>query len=495
MSAQEVKQLRKLGNLSEALQIALTDYEQDRSSEEAIHNLAMVYDAQCEQAAENGDLIEFEHCFGKISELGVLLNDSVVNDTLCWRFKVLLKNTDFSQVDVNDVCDRLWSMMQYLNVEKPSSAYSMLLRTFFSVAMDWNNFVDFCDWWNFENFTEADYKCSEFDAFKMHISVVELAYVLYAKKMLANDNVAFLRNLIPAYDNLGKSHPDMWYPCYYAGKMMLRIAGNKPNDAKPILEYVRKNYSTIWAWRLLAETIQDDYDTHIACLLRAASIKTSKKELAGVYLMLFNDFKNAQDYAGARKYLDKYIKSRHETQTPIAWQVKSFKKQSWYEEAADKEMAYDVDYMTLTNKLIFSDLPETDALITYVNTEKSIISVLIGVKKTGFFRCANTQDFVAGMPLKLRLIEESDEPMLKVASVRVVPSISNDFCRVVKGDVSANPARTAYFLNVGRESFFIPFDLISQNGIEVGDEVSSLIAYDYNKKKEEWGWKCVTIEK
>lgn len=42
---------------------------------------------------------------------------------------------------------------------------------------------------------------------------------------------------------------------------------------------------------------------------------------------------------------------------------------------------------------------------------------------------------------------------------------------------------------------FIPPALAERMHLEHGAKAHALIVYDYNRKKEEWNWVCVTLEK
>lgn len=44
-------------------------------------------------------------------------------------------------------------------------------------------------------------------------------------------------------------------------------------------------------------------------------------------------------------------------------------------------------------------------------------------------------------------------------------------------------------------SIFVPPDLIKQKNIENGDQISGVALLNYNRKRNEWGWKAISVNK
>ena len=76
---------------------------------------------------------------------------------------------------------------------------------------------------------------------------------------------------------------------------------------------------------------------------------------------------------------------------------------------------------------------------------------------------------------------------------KIEPQTNMDFYRKVEGEITTNKDETLYFLKVGKTSCFIPPNLNKDNSLKSGEIKSAYVILDYNKKKNDWGWKCMKL--
>ena len=66
-----------------------------------------------------------------------------------------------------------------------------------------------------------------------------------------------------------------------------------------------------------------------------------------------------------------------------------------------------------------------------------------------------------------------------------------NYIKMVEGIVDKRVEKPFAFLNTNKKHIFISPVLVNQHQIQGGEKLKSLIVYDYNRKKETWGWTCV----
>jgi hypothetical protein len=496
MAFKQVMEMRKNGNQSEAYELALNDYRQfpeDIWTKRAFS--WCLFDALKANASYAQKDVFVSKLF-EVRELEIPSDETMFWNNIVWPISAFVR--DCSGKAHWDELTTLLDAVKNFPFVKPGKEYSVLFNAFLTGKEEWAGFVAFCDWWGFDNFRDEDYECEVLpNGKKMPISLVESAYIAYAKGLLHNRDKDAILAFIPKLQELAEQNPKMQYPNYYVGKLLLATDSDKQEAVKTLLPFVRKKQSDFWVWQLFAEALEDDEEKYMACLLRAVHCNTPEQYIVRVYLIIANAFKQLQYYADARFYLDKYCHIKAETQAKISNAAYSMLHETWYAEAAGQNPAYELDYMSITNELLFADTPETDAVVSFINKDKKMVTVVYGKEKEGFFKFDRfVKKLYTGDSVKIRIQEVSADGFMKVLSARVsdAPVIS-DYCKSVTGSVSSNKSMTAFFLQYGSEAFFIPPAISSKMHLVVGEPISAIVLYSYNKKREEWKWSCVKINR
>lgn len=498
MAFKQVMEMRKSGNHSEAYEMAKNDYQQSPDDIWAKRAMAWCIIDGLKKDACNACKDEFVEKLTEIKALELPSDETMVWKNIVWPINTIVRDCSKDQNMPIDYLTSLFEVIQDLPFVKPSLEYSVLLKAFMTCKEKWMMFTEFCDWWNFENFREEDYVCEVLpNGKKMPVSTVEGAYLAYAKQLIEKNDKEVITVFIPKMQELAETHPEMQYPSYYVGKLLLAVGNNGEEALKSILPFVRKKQNEFWAWQLLAEAVIKDNEKCLACLLRAVHCNTQDQFLVNIYLLLANAFQQLAYYADARYYLDKYFQVKQDTQTRVSRHAATFKNEDWYSQAAGQTPSYQLDYMTITNELLFHDISETDAVVSFVNKNKKMVTVVYGKEKEGFFKYErHISRLNNGDMLKIRVQEVSADGFMKVYSVRLSDStVISDYCKSVTGNVSSNKSMTTFFLQSGTDSFFIPPTISSKMQLIVGEPISAILLYSYNKKREEWRWSCVKVER
>ena len=425
-------------------------------------------------------------------------SDEMLWEKIAWPINAFVRDCSKTQNVGTEIITKLFEIIRVFPFAKPSLEYSVLLNAFLS-AKEWDGIIEFCDWWGFENFRKEDFECEELpNGKKMPISLVESAHLAYAKALIAKKDKEAILAFIPKLQGLAEQNPKMLYPNYYVGKLLLASGSDKKEAASALLPFVRKKQSDFWVWQLLAEAFEDDEQKYMACLIRAVHCHTPEQYLVRVYLVIAEAFKQLHYYADARFYLDKYCQLKAEAQANISNNAWNMLHETWYADAAGQKPSYELDYISITNELLFSDLPETDAVVSFVNKDKKVVNVVYGIGKEGFFkydRFANK--LTIGDVLKVRVQEVSSAGFIKMFSVRISQEqLSTDYYKHVAGKVSSNKSMTAFYLvTEDNSSFYISKDFVNQMSLIVGETISANVLYSFNKNKGEWRWRCIKINR
>lgn len=499
----DIKRLRQEGKLDEALLMAKEEFEAVPTDDWAKRNLAWVYDSFCKKYAEEGNYQAFTDSVCALISLGVNESDPMLINSIGWRFRSLLSSIEnnTNEKERIHVLDRMFELVRQFNFEKPSETYSVLFKAFLKYKDIWPAFKVYCEWWNFDSFRPEDYLCEVFASGKKEsFSLVERAYIAYSKCLLQEQvkDIVKIKSFAEKLENLAEAHPEMDYPGYFAGKLMLALNEKGDDIVATIRPFVRKKKNDFWAWQLLAEAVEkDNRDLYLACLLRAISCRTKDDFLVKIRLRLVDELVNRQIYGLAAQQLRLYCKTKltnNNTWQPSG-EIRTYLEQAWYRQyqAAQKE-TIPLDYMALTNNVLFGDIPEHSCIVSFVNADKQIINVVYGYEKEGFFKYDTSLCPQIGMGLSIRIQEISKDGFMKIFSSRVSSEEKQpnlDYYKEVEGVVIYNQHKDIYSFKSDDIVCFIPPQYVEKHNIEKGKTIKTSILYAYNKKKGKWMWKIV----
>ena len=494
MSGAEIKTLRTEGKLDEALDMALSEYQESQNDPWAVSNLVWVYDAICKNCGEEGRLDDFCNAFKEIVSLNVLSTNEVLNNSLCWRFLSLLKSISnrIHEEEFNEAGDRLFTLAKELQLSIPSKQYTILLEAFLKLKDRWDGFYDFFEWWGFRNFTEEDYESRKLNNGKTMMSVAEEAFIAASKCLLVKKDVDKTKVLLSELEYVNEQHPRMTYIGFYIGKLLLSI-GDIDNSFKKLLLFAKKKKDEFWVWQSLSET-QTDEKIRLACLMRAEQCRTQDDYLVNVRQMLAKELINQRDYVSAKKQIEKLIQSRENNNWKIPNEVQSWVSSDWYKNPESISQANDLDFMKITNELLYPDQEEYTAVVSFVNVEKKMATIITGLEQSGFFNYERFHmKLQVGDILKIRA--NNKKGYINALSVNKSDGIeNNDFYRIINASVNSNEEGRLY-VPFEKKRLYLSRLIIQNNRIMDGDNLEFAVLFDYNKKYEKWQWCCVSAKR
>lgn len=417
--------------------------------------------------------------------------DNMIYENVLFKVAMFVKNNvSPMSIDSPAKLSMLFSKLKNFNFDS-SKGYSFLLQCFIKCD-SWEEMADFLDWWNLKKLTQDDFTPFRMENGRTIISVAERAFIANAKALLRLNDLGRIEEFLPHMDELIEKHPEMTYPGYFYGKLLLSLGSTADEALKVILPFARKKVTEFWVWQLLSDVFIKDQDRQLACLLRAVHCRTQEHFLGKVRIKLATLYiqRNLMDYA---KYqIDKVTHCYLLQGWHLPSEIDIWIHQPWINTVMPNDKS-PVDYMSITDEILCEGTEETMALVIYVDANSHKATLIYGKEK----RMTQKLRFkvVPGIVLNINYILQTDGTP-KVLSARTINSpIDLDFAKVVEGTVKKRADKDFAFLKTNSGDFYIAPIVVSKYNLQDNDIAKSLVVYDYNRKKMAWCWVCININK
>lgn len=537
MSFKEVKELRKAGKLDEALSKAISDFEvakegidtemityevnfQKHQSKElgtekkriqipigilwAKRSLAWVYHDFLKKYSTPESYDTFKENLIKLKELNLPEDEKMVFDSCAWQIGSLIfalqkeEKVDFGKIN------ELFEIINDFHFSKPSEAYTFLYKAFHKGYQNWSKYLDFADWWNFENFRSEDYLKEEFNGKKI-MAIVEQAYIAYSKKLLEGEIIEKdgfilhgvtdkekIREFIPKLDNLIEKHPEYQYPAYFKAKLLL-ASGDDDNILSSFLPFAKQKRNDFWVWELMSEIFAENKETQFACYCKALSLKTPEDFLVKLRQTFAGLLIEKQLFNEAKTEIEKVIETRSKHEWKISNQISQWTEQDWFKSATadkDNKKLY-LKHVKKAEEILFQDVPEEVVAVEFINENKNILNFVKNKQKHGFFNYSENLDKPqVGDILKVRFSGDGQNGFYKILSAKLANSaIETEAIKNFEGFLKVITPQNFGFA----EDVFIEPKLIQVKNLVNGQAVKGKAILSFNKKKNEWGWKAIEI--
>jgi hypothetical protein len=533
MSFKEVKELRKAGKLEEALAKALTDLETAQKGTEidvckvnilenenielteakrfvptpnnllwAKRSLAWVYYEYLRNSAQQKNYDSFMEYLLKIRDLQMPADEKLLFDSCAWPIGSMIftlgKQLPVDCGKINEV----FNIIRDFQFSKPSEAYSFIYKAFHKAHTNWPRYLEFADWWDFENFRPEDYLQEEFEGKKI-MSIAEQAYIAYARKALSKPQVIdgfqipnsvdkeLLKSFLPKLDLIIEKHPDFQYPPYFKAKFLLAL-GENDNILSAILPFAKSKRNDFWVWDVLSDAYPVDAELYMACLCRSLLCRASNEFLVKVFEKLSAALISRKFYPEAKCLIETSIQTREDQNWAIAGNLKMWTNQPWYKEtvAAEDIIPFLKKHAVKADELLFSDMPEDLIIAEFINSDKKILSFVADHTKKGFFSYEGklTSPSV-GDVYRARLKQVGKDGFFQVITLQETNEIpDNTVLKQFSGSIFVH--ENGYGIING---IFVDPRLIKLHGFKDNDSVTGTAIISYNAKKGTWGWKAIKI--
>lgn len=502
MSFSDIKKLREADKLEEALQMAQQNLEAQPDNIWNKRAIAWVYYDYLKKNASSENFSVFKENLTKIKELNLPEDERMIFDNSAWQVGSILfainKTEPIDLVKINDLFD----IIREFHFSKPSEAYSFLYKAFHKAHQKWSKFLEFADWWGFDNFRSEDYLKEEFKDKKI-MSIAEQAYIAYAKKLLEGELIDprsqerridknKIQEFLPKLETIIEKHPDYQYPPYFKAKMLLSL-GDDENGLSSFLPFAKQKKNDFWVWELMAEIFSEDKDIQFACYCKALSLKTPEDFLVKLRQTFSEMLIEKKMYNEAKTEIQKVIATREKHEWKLPNQIVQWTEQEWYKSAIAKKDNQDLysSHIKQAEEILFQDIPEEIIAVEFVNENKSMLNFVKDKRKFGFFNYSgNLTKPQIGDLLKVRFNGDGQDGFYKILSAKKADSnVSSDAMKDFEGTIKVVSSQNFGFI----EDIFIEPKIIEKNKLTEGQQVKGRAILSFNKKKNEWGWKAIEI--
>lgn len=483
----------KAGQVQDAYNLAKTDLANMPLSIMAQKEVGWALYYMIKGDAESGNYALLLQHFDELKSLDQITvqTDSMIYENVLFKIGGFLKNF-VSPTDM-DTPAKLSTIFQKLRdyAFGPSNGYSYLLSCILKYE-NWQELLDFLDWWDFKNLTQADYTPYVNQNGQKMMTVAERAYIKKAKCLFILKDLGRIEEFLPDLENLMYNHPEMTWPGYCYGKLLISLGSNTEEALKVIVPFARKKANDYWVWQLISDVFAMDQEKQLACLLRAVHCKTQENFLGKVRIKLASIYiqRNQLDYA--KHHIDTLTRFYASQGWHLPNEIDSWVHQSWLNTVvANNKDA--IDYMTITNNILCEGTEEAIAIVTYVDQNTHRASLIYGKEK----RMGQKLRFKVnvGAVLKINYLNDSDGKPKVLSATKVQLPDDLSYAKFVEGTIDKRDDKEFAFLKAGSVRCFIPPVLVKKYNLSNGENVKAMIVYDYDKKKESWNWSCVSIKK
>lgn len=418
-------------------------------------------------------------------------SNAIFFDMFLWKIgeyiKKCLPETDFNSFSF---MSQVFALLNDYDFES-SKGYSFLLQNTLKFN-GWNELADFIDWWNLDKLSQEDYDEFVMQNGRKLMSLAERAYIAQSKALLTLNNRERIESYLPKLEALMDGHPEMLYPGYFYGKMLLALGSGIEEELKVIVPFVRKKKSEFWAWQLLSDVFTNDTEKQIACLLKAISCQRNESFLGKVRIKLASIYIRQRNYASARYHTDIIIQNYVSQGWKLPREVEDWMHEGFLQNVQPNDDA-GMDFSAITNRILCEDTQESLAIVTYVDAKNHKASIIYGLRQRTSTKLKIKTG--PGAVLKINYLSNPDGSIDIINAEKGAFQENLQYAKVVTGNVTKRTEWQFAFLKSGDIKCFIAPNIVSKYNVSDGEQIMSLIVYDYDKKKNSWNWVCLSVKR
>ena len=395
MSTKEIKELRQAGKLEDAYKLAKEELLEAPDNIWAKRNISWVYYEYLKLNSSPEHFDPFIACLHKIISLQLTVEENMFFEKLSWQIGKMIFNLlkDNHNDSIRSI--KLFENIKPLSLIRPSEGYSFLFKAFHKALKETSVYLQFADWWDFNNFMPEDFQKEKLPNGKEVMSIAEQGYIAYAKHLLPTQiqsgEIIFDKEkvvaFLPVISNIAENHPRLQYPAYFHAKLLLAL-GDKDNMLDALLPFAKKRRNDFWVWEIMAEAFSNDNEKVFACYCKALSCNSPEEMLVSLRQKMASIFISKGLYNEAKTEIGLLVTARQNHDFRIPAEVVNWQSQEWFNNANAKKSNFWFykEYITIAESLLFSDIPEETVFVKFVNSDKKILNFSSQVSKQGFFK-------------------------------------------------------------------------------------------------------------
>ena len=483
----------KSGQVTEAYGLAKNDYASDASSPwtQRAFGWALYYVIKSD--VEKGYYEALTEHVTELMDLKLLTiaNDSMIYDNVQLQIGTFIKkHVMLNDIEASVKLSTFFHLLKDYSF-KSSLGHSVLLQSYIKFDT-WSEMADFLDWWNLDTLQAQDYIPYVMPNGKKIMTLAERAFIANSKALLKQNDLGRIEEFLPKLDYLMTNHPEMMYPGYFYGKLLLKLGSNMDEALKVIVPFARTKVSDFWVWQLLSDVYTHAPEKQLACLLRAVHCKTQETFLGKVRIKLATAYIQMNQLDRARHHIDMITRCYVSQGWKLPYEVECWIHQPWFNTARPNGND-PIDFLKITNEILCNGTEEAIAVVTYVDPNSHKATIIYGEEK----RMIHKFRFNVGVGsiLKINYIKDANGKIKILNSAKTSFPNNLSYIKVVEGLVNKQKQNNFAFMKSSIGNCFISGNIIQKYNVVNGEQIKALVVYDYNKKKEVWNWVCISIKR
>jgi hypothetical protein len=400
MPGQQIKQLREIADLDNALALAETEFRENPDNVWTGRNLSWVLVDILKENTSANRIDTFLNVLSKLKAIGLPANDTVLYDAVCWRVGQMAMSLSTSEEHLLKAYD-LFRAIVDIPFQRPSKAFSYLFVAMHKCLKARKVYTEFAEWWDFRHFLPEDHAWILKDSGRTIMSIAEQAYLHYSKCLFVayplNPKEAreldHLRDIDKIRDfqsflkRVAEEYPRNDFIPYLIARMHADL-GERELALSSIRNSAKGERNRIWIWKLLAECSIDDTDLSFAFLCRSLSIDTAESNKKNCRVMLAEALRDRGLYDEARTEVDIAVQAAKHEQRFTGTRLKGLMAEEWYAKAKNlgsNDRLYR-DHLFRADDYLDGDNGKHSVLVEFVNSRRKILHFITRDGNSGYLK-------------------------------------------------------------------------------------------------------------
>lgn len=494
MSFKEVTELRKAGRLDEAYKMAAADLSSEPENIWPKRAMAWVLYEWMKGESRDKNFDGFVRHMEEIVKLNLPGDETLFFEQLAW---VLARFVIELPLGKPDACSRIFNAVRTIQFG-PSGGFSYLLRAFHRHRGGWKDYIPFCDWWNFDHLQDQDYRYYKTEKGQKVMPLAEQVCIGYAQAVLSSGNMEKAENFLSRLSNLRRQHPEYQYPLYFESKILLML-GRKAEAFQLLLPFVRQKRNDFWVWQVLGDAAQDD-DLAFSCYCKALTCKCKEEMLVGIKEKFARMLISRKLYREAKTEIEQVLQTRKANQWGVGCYLIEVQEEAWFNTIAPNtdNVSFYHSHAATAGKVLYSDLPVENILITNVNAGNSTANFVTLNGKEGYFRMEKnpSKTLSVGDKLTAQFVHFYPDKCCRVSNL-VFDEAGDEHwhgrLKSVSGSIYLDAERRFGMVVKDKQSYYVPRQLL--HGLNPGDPVNGMAVSSFDKKRNCPGWRFLNLRK
>lgn len=386
--------------------------------------------------------------------------------------------------------------------ERPGMLHSLLLTQILKVGKVWPGFLEFARWWGPEYCRPEDKEPYNADnGIPLHSLEMRLLSAIgreasHRANQLDPQLLAWAENQLQV--GLTIAPDDQWLH-YYKSKQLLN-KGKTVEAREWLMPVVRRQQRAAWVWTLLGQTFElTDADKAIICYFRSVQVAGQPQEVANTRIALARLLASAERFDEAAVQIHKALGYRSQNNFSVPQALIQMAGSDWYRSRASRNvLPREPDVGDAADAIAFGgesgELVYRVGVIDNQNAEKALAHVAFSIDEgvvLPYRRFKGISDMQVGDVVEVGLAEVDHRTIKwrETAATRI-----DGFCQPFAGELTQRAGQTfGFVVTEDNCRVFVHPNLMRETALAAGTSITCRAVMGKDKQGKE-GWRALTLE-